>query len=71
MRSLAMFYGDATKPMTPQALGVFGTIKAIVSDLFVGVFASKNGRRFSMKEAVREKQKRSFLLNMTSRWDKA
>ena len=62
MRSLAMFYGNATKPMTPQALGVFGTIKAIVSDLFVGVFASKNGRRFSMKEAVREKQKKVVFI---------
>ena len=62
MRSLSMFYGDASKPMTPQALGVFGTIKAMVSELFVGAFGSNSGRRFSMKEIVRKKQKKIVFI---------
>ena len=62
MRSLSMFYGDASKPMTPQALGVFGTIKAMVSELFVGTFGSNSGRRFSMKEIIRKKQKKIVFI---------
>lgn len=54
--SARLYYGDSEKAMTPQALGVFGNINAMINDLFVGVFAEKrNTQSFSMRRLVREK----------------
>lgn len=55
-RSAQLYFGDPNKPMTAQALGVFGYINTMVNDLFVGIFAEKrNTQPFSMRRLVREK----------------
>ncbi len=55
--SAETYFGKPGEKLTPQALGVFGNINAMVNDLFVGVFAerSSNGS-ISMRELVRKKQ---------------
>jgi len=56
-RSAQLYFGDPSQKLTGQALGVFGTINAMVSDLLVGVFGSGDGgeRDFSMRDLVRRR----------------
>ena len=56
-RSAQLYFGDPSQKLTGQALGVFGTINAMVSDLLVGIFGSGNGgeRDFSMRDLVRRR----------------
>lgn len=62
-RSARLYYGDPGKPMTPQALGVFGYINSMVNDLFVGIFAEKKGKGpFSMRKLVREKGRKIVFI---------
>lgn len=56
-RSAQLYFGDPSQKLTGQALGVFGTINAMVSDLLVGIFGSGDGgsRDFSMRDLVRRR----------------
>ncbi len=62
MRGLSMYYGDPNTALTPQALGVFSTLKAMVNDLFTGVFCAHGGMPFSMRNLVREKGKKIVFI---------
>ena len=58
--SAQLYFGDpgqgAQQKLTAQALGVFGYINAMCSDLFTGVFAEhRPGREFSMRALVRDR----------------
>lgn len=60
--SAYLYFGDpgqsAQQKLSPQALGVFGYINAMCSDLFTGVFAqSAPGKEFSMCSLVRDRGK--------------
>jgi len=56
-RSAQLYFGDPSQKLTGQALGVFGTINAMVNDLLVGIFGSGDGgaRDFSMRDLVRRR----------------
>lgn len=56
-RSAQLYFGDPSQKLTGQALGVFGTINAMVSDLMVGIFGDGDGgeRDFSMRDLVRRR----------------
>lgn len=54
--SAETYFGKPGEKLTPQALGVFGNINAMVNDLFVGVFAeSAPAGSISMRQLVRNK----------------
>lgn len=58
--SAQLYFGDpslgAQQRLTPQALGVFGYLNAMCSDLFTGVFAQdRPGNGFSMRSLVRNR----------------
>lgn len=60
--SAYLYFGDpgqsTQQKLSPQALGVFGYINAMCSDLFAGVFAqSRPGQEFSMRSLVRDRGK--------------
>ena len=63
-RSAQMYIGDPDEPMNGQALGVFGEINSMVSDLFTGIFADgRDGlREVSMRRIVREKGRRVVFI---------
>lgn len=53
MKGLLSYIGDGT---SNQALGVFGELKSMIYDCFLGVFADDDSKgRFSMRKAVRGK----------------
>ncbi len=57
-----LYFGDpgqnAKQKLTAQALGVFGYINAMCSDLFTGIFTEhRQGREFSMRSLVRDRGK--------------
>lgn len=54
-RSAKNYYGDPFKDLTPQALGVFGSVKMMVRTMFVGPFAGTHERTFGMSGLVRGK----------------
>ena len=54
--SAETYFGKPGEKLTPQALGVFGNINAMVNDLFVGVFAERARQgSLSMRQLVRNK----------------
>ena len=61
--SAETYFGQPGQKLTPQALGVFGMINAMVNDLFVGVFAEKTAQRsISMRELVKNKGARILFM---------
>lgn len=54
-----MYFGRPDKPMTGQALGVFGELNSMVNDLFVGIFGDGGTENtFSMRSIVRSRGRR-------------
>ena len=58
--SAYLYFGDpgqsTQQKLSPQALGVFGYINAMCSDLLTGIFAqSSPGKEFSMRSLVRDR----------------
>lgn len=49
------YYGDPSKELTPQALGVLGSIKTVVRTMFIGPFAGAHERSFGMSSIIRGK----------------
>ena len=59
-RSLLSYIGDGS---SNQALGVFGELNSMISEYFIGMFAtSQPGREFSMRRAVRGKGGRKIFV---------
>lgn len=60
-KSAELYFGQPGQGLTPQALGVFGNVNAMVDDLFKGIFAEcrnyhiKTQRSFSMKDFVKKR----------------
>ncbi len=54
-RSAKNYYGDPFKDLTPQALGVFGSVKMMVRSMFIGPFAGAHEKSFGMSSLVRRK----------------
>ena len=63
-RSAQMYIGSPDAPLTGQALGVFGEINSMVSDLFTGIFADgKAGmEEVSLRRIVREKGRKTVFI---------
>ena len=60
MKSLISYIGEGT---SNQALGVFGELKSMINDCFLGVFADDDKKgRFSMRNAVRRKGGRAVFI---------
>lgn len=60
MKGLLSYIGDGT---SNQALGVFGELKSMLYDCFLGVFADDDSHgRFSMRKAVRAKGGRAIFI---------
>ncbi len=60
MKGLLSYIGDGT---SNQALGVFGELKSMLYDCFLGVFADDDTKgRFSMRKAVRDKGGRAVFV---------
>lgn len=60
MQGTLSYIGDGT---SNQALGVFGELKNMLSDLFIGVFNDSDERgKFSIRSAVREKGGKAIFI---------
>lgn len=60
MRGLLSYIGDGT---SNQALGVFGELKSMIYDCFLGVFAEDDTKgRFSIRKAVRNKGGKAIFI---------
>lgn len=61
MEGLSSYFGDGT---SNQSLGVFGELRSMLDQCFQGIFAmeAENGRGFSIRKAVRNKQNRAIFI---------